>query len=67
MGCSIQQYWRVTMKKRLHLKKIKQRLQDDMIDNVWDGSYQDKRRIMKMSHFQMIKELNEEWRNQTGY
>ena len=57
----------VTMKKRLHIKKIKQRLQDDMIANVWDGSHQDKRRIMKMSHFKMIKELNEEWRNQTGY
>ena len=55
------------MKKRLHIKKIKQRLQDDMITNVWDGSNQDKRRIMKMSHFQMIKELNEEWLNQTGY
>ena len=55
------------MKKRLHIKKIKQRLQDDMIDNVLDGSYQDKRRIMKMSHLKMIKELNEEWRNKTGY
>ena len=55
------------MKKRLHIKKIKQRLQDDMIANVWDGSHQDKRRIMKMSHYKMIKELNEEWRNQTGY
>ena len=55
------------MKKRLHIIKIKQRLKDDMIANVWDGSHQDKRRIMKMSHFQMIKELNEEWRNQTGY
>ena len=40
------------MKKRLHLKKIKQRLQDDMIVNVWDGSHQDKRRIMKMNHSQ---------------
>ena len=57
----------VTMKKRLLIKKIKQRLQDDMITNVWDGSHQDKRRIMKMSHFQMIKELNEEWLNKTGY
>ena len=37
------------------------------VKEEWDGSYQDKRRIMKMSHFQMIKELNEEWRNQTGY
>ena len=55
------------MKKRLHIKKIKQLLQDDMLCNVWDGSYQDKRRIMKMSHLQMIKELNEEWLNQTGY
>lgn len=55
------------LKKRLHLKKIKQRLQDDMLVNVWDGSHQDKRRIMKMTHLQMIKELNEEWRNQTGY
>lgn len=32
------------MKKRLHLKKFKQQLQDDMLANVWDGSYQDKRR-----------------------
>lgn len=55
------------LKKRLHLKKIKQRLQDDMLVNVWDGSHQDKRRIMKMNHLQMIKELNEERRNQTGY
>lgn len=55
------------MKKRLYLKKFKQRLQDDMLANVWDGSYQDKRRIMKMSHLQMVKELQEEWRNQTGY
>ena len=56
-----------TLKKRLRLKKFKQRLQDDMLDNVWDGSYQDKRRIIKMSHIQMIKELHEEWLNQTGY
>ena len=56
-----------TLKKRLRLKKFKQLLQDDMLANVWDGSYQDKRRIVKMSHFQMIKELNEEWLNQTGY
>ena len=62
MGCSIQQSWRVTMKKRLHSKKIKQRLQDDMIANVWDGNNQDKRRIMKMSNYKMIKELNEKWR-----
>ena len=55
------------MKKRLALKKLKQLLQDDMIANVWDGSHQDKRRIMKMNHLQMIKELNEEWLNQTGY
>ena len=55
------------MKKRLHLKKIKQRLQDDMIANVLYGSHQDKRRIMKINHLKMIKELNEEWRNQTGY
>ena len=56
-----------TLKKRLRLKKFKQRLQDDMLGNVWDGSYQDKRRIIKMSHIQMIKELHEEWLNQTGY
>ncbi|AGF87460.1 hypothetical protein phi5218_0049 [Streptococcus phage phi5218] len=56
-----------TLKKRLCLKKLKQQLQDDMLANVWDGSHQDKRRIMKMSHLQMIKELQEEWRNQTGY
>ena len=55
------------MKKRLHIKKIKQRLQDDMIATVWDGSHKDKRRIMKMSHSKMIKELYEEWLNQTGY
>ena len=55
------------LKKRLRLKKFKQLLQDDMLANVWDGSYQDKRRIIKMSHIQMIKELNEEWLNQTGY
>ena len=55
------------MKKRLQIKKIKQRLQDDMIANVWDGSLQDKKRILKLNHFQMIKELQEEWRNQTGY
>ena len=56
-----------TLKKRLRLKKFKQLLQDDMLANVWDGSYQDKRRIIKMSHIQMIKELHEEWLNQTGY
>ena len=56
-----------TLKKRLRLKKFKQRLQDDMLDNVWGCSYQDKRRIVKMSHIQMNKELNEEWLNQTGY
>ena len=56
-----------TLKKRLRLKKFKQRLQDDMLANVWDGSYQEKRRINKMSHIKMIKELNEEWLNQTGY
>lgn len=55
------------MKKRLCLKMLKQRLQEDMLANVWDGSHQDKRRIMKLSHLQMIKELQEEWRNQTGY
>ena len=56
-----------TLKKRLRLKKFKQLLQDDMLANVWDGSYRDKRRIIKMSHIQMIKELHEEWLNQTGY
>ena len=56
-----------TLKKRLRLKKFKQLLQDHMFANVWDGSYQDKRRIIKMSHIQMTKELNEEWLNQTGY
>lgn len=55
------------MKKRIRFKKFKQLLQDDMLANVWDGSYQDKRRIMKMSCLKMSKELNEEWRNQTGY
>ncbi|NQH33548.1 hypothetical protein HO665_04800 [Streptococcus suis] len=55
------------MKKRLCLKMLKQRLQEDMLANVWDGSHQDKRRIMKLSRLQMIKELQEEWRNQTGY
>ena len=52
------------MKKRLRLKKFKQLLQDDMLANVWEGSYQDKRRIMKMSHIKMIKELRREWLNQ---
>ena len=56
-----------TLKKRLRLKKFKQLLQDDMLANVWDGSHQDKRRIIKMSHIQMIHALNEEWLNQTGY
>lgn len=55
------------IEKATTFKKFKQLLQDDMLDNVWDGSYQDKRRIMKMSCLQMSKELNEEWRNQTGY
>lgn len=55
------------MKKRLRLKKFKQLLQYDMLANVWDGSHQDKRRIMKMSHLQMIKELHKEWLNKTGY
>lgn len=55
------------MKKRLALKKLKQRLQEDMLCNVWDGSHQDRKRILKMSHIQVTKELNEEWLNQTGY
>ncbi|HEL2071527.1 hypothetical protein HO639_01815 [Streptococcus suis] len=55
------------MKKRLHLKKFKQRLQDNMLVKVWDGSHKDKRRIMKMSHLQMIKELEAKWRSQMGY
>ena len=56
-----------TFKKRLALKKLKQRLQEDMLCNVWDGSHQDRKRILKMSHIKMIHALNEEWLNQTGY
>ncbi|MBO4128073.1 hypothetical protein PFZ59_11125 [Streptococcus suis] len=55
------------MKKRLALKKLKQRLQEDMLYNVWNGSYQDRKRILKMSHIQMVHALKDEWLNQTGY
>ncbi|WP_179968780.1 hypothetical protein [Streptococcus salivarius] len=55
------------MKKRLRMKKDKQHLQEMMLSNVWDGSYQEKKKIFKMSWWQMEKALNEEWRNQTGW
>jgi len=55
------------MKKRLTKKIWKQELQKDVFCNVWDGSNKQRKRILKMSIAKMIKILNEEWRNQTGY
>nr|DAP40358.1 MAG TPA: hypothetical protein [Caudoviricetes sp.] len=45
------------MNKRLRLKKMKQKLQKMMFDEIWNGSNQEKRKILKMTDTQMIVSL----------